>query len=380
MKRPHALFYVMHLQGIGHVVRASRIASHLAGSGFDVTLAMGGMPLQVFQPKGVQIVQLPPLQMAAHSFRVLLTSDGAPIDEAYKAARFNRLRDTLTTVRPDVVLIEAYPFDRPQMHFELVPFLELAAGASPRPLIVSSVRDILQKKDKPERDDTALELLQTFFDYVLVHGDPRLATLADTFRHGDKIKDMVHYTGLVTPPPFVPFAEPAYDVVVTAGGGATAKTVLETALAAKPATALADARWVVTLGHNIAPETAASIEAAGRDAGAAVVDFLPELGRHMLTARLTIAQCGYNTAADLLRAGCPTVLCPYAGIKQNEQLHRAELWAARGLAALVREDNLTPATLTSAIEDALTLTRPSLDIDMDGAANTAHLLRRFLDG
>jgi len=376
--KPRILFYVMHLQGIGHVVRASRIASYLASHGFEVALVMGGMPLQALQFENVKIVQLAPLRMAADSFRKLLKSDGTPVDDAYKVARFDQLRETLMSWRPDIVMVEAYPFDRPQMHFELVPFLEMAAALLPRPIIVSSVRDILQKKDKPERDDITLELLQTFFDHVLVHGDPHLATLQDTFRHADKIQEMVHYTGIVAPSAFTPFAEPAYDVVVTSGGGTTAKTVLETALAAKPATPLANARWVVTLGHNVDSETADNIHAAGRSVGVTVVDFLPELGRHMLTASLAIAQCGYNTAVDLLRAGCPAVLCPYAGIKQNEQLRRAELWDARGLAALVREDELTSAKLIGAIDHALVLPRPALDINMSGTENTVELLRRFL--
>ncbi|MEO0809218.1 MAG: glycosyltransferase [Pseudomonadota bacterium] len=376
--RARVLFYVLHLQGIGHVVRASRIASYLAANGFAVTLIMGGMPLEAFQPSNVDIVQLPPLRMAKHSYRDLLKADGSPIDEAYKAQRFVQLRAALARSSPDIVMIEAYPFDRPQMHFELVPFLDMVQGLSPRPVIISSVRDILQKKDKPERDDTALERLQTYFDRVLVHGDPRLATLAETFRHADKIADMVHYTGIVAPPPFTPLQKPVYDVVVTAGGGTTAKAILAAAIAAKPHSPLARARWVVTLGHNVDRATMRDVQTAGKRSGVEVVDFLPEMARHFLTAKLAISQCGYNTTVDLLRAGCTVVLCPYAGIKQNEQLHRAELLAARGLAVMVREDELTPATLNAGIERALVLPRHSLDINMAGASNTAILLKKFL--
>ncbi len=285
-------FYVMHLQGIGHVVRASRIASRLAAEGHAVTLLLGGMPLETFAPDGVDVVQLPPLRMAPDSYRTLLDPQGNPVDDAYKELRAGKLFEALDRAGPDVVLIEAYPFDRPQMHFELIPFLDRVTTLQPRPVVFSSIRDILQRKDKPERDDKALELLQTYFDHVLVHGDPNLATLGQTFRHADVIAAGVHYTGIVAPPPFQVPARPRYDVVVTAGGGTTGKHILETAIAAKPGTPFHDSRWVVTLGHNIPSETEKAVRTAGEAADITVLDFLPDLGPHLAGAKLSISQCG----------------------------------------------------------------------------------------
>lgn len=379
--RPRLLFYVMHLQGIGHVVRASRIVARLADDGFDVTLVLGGMPLDGLQVADarINVVQLPPLRMAADSYRVLLTAEGRPIDEAYKAARLALLMDALTQSQPDAVMIEAYPFDRPQMHFELVPFLDEVIHRQPRPVVISSIRDILQRKDKPERDDRALELLDTYFDHVLVHGDPQLATLDKTFRHARAIAAKVQYTGIVAPPPFQPIEAPAYDVIVTAGGGTTGKCILEAAIAAKPMTGFCDDRWVVTLGHNIPEETARAVRAAGAAAGVDVLDFLADIGRHLLSAKLSISQCGYNTAVDLLRTGCPAVLCPYSGGRQNEQLQRAELMAEQGLAVLLREDELDPAALARAVDRALTLPPRRTVLNLEGAANTARLLRGLID-
>jgi predicted glycosyltransferase len=48
MKSCRVLLYVQHLLGIGHLVRASRIASALKDAGFDVAVVMGGMPVSGF--------------------------------------------------------------------------------------------------------------------------------------------------------------------------------------------------------------------------------------------------------------------------------------------------------------------------------------------
>ena len=369
------LFYVLHLQGIGHVVRSSRICASLADADVDTTLVLGGMPIDGFSAGRANTVQLPPLRMAPESYRVLRKEDGTPIDDAYKARRFEQLTQTLERVRPDVVLFEAFPFDRPQMHFEILPFIERARLQRPSPLIVSSIRDILHYKDKPERDALALRHLKQYFDYVLIHGDPRLATLGDTFRHAADVEHMLHYTGIVAPPPAQPLAEPQFDVIVSAGGGATGELILKAAIAAKPNTAFAGQRWLATLGPHMEPDIATEIIALGTAQGITTVPFLDDLARHLAGAQLSISQAGYNTGADILVSGCKAVLCPFSGAKQNEQAQRATLLDRHGLAVMVPEAELSPASLCAAIAKAANQPQASLQLDLNGAANTAEILR-----
>ena len=46
-------------------------------------------------------------------------------------------------------MIEAFPFGRRQMRFELLPLLDAIAAMTPKPLLVTSVRDILQERVSP---------------------------------------------------------------------------------------------------------------------------------------------------------------------------------------------------------------------------------------
>ena len=77
--------------------------------------------------------------------------DGNPIDDAFKEKRLLRLLQAFRDCRPDIVILEAFPFGRRQMRFELLPLLETITNSSPRPLLVASVRDILQERLKPGR-------------------------------------------------------------------------------------------------------------------------------------------------------------------------------------------------------------------------------------
>jgi len=93
----------------------------------------------------------------------------------------------------------------------------------PRPVVVGSVRDILQIQQKPEREREMLGWARTWFDAILVHGDPRFARFEETFPLMPELGPPVHYTGFVlTPGERLAVGEggPRPEVVVSAGGGA----------------------------------------------------------------------------------------------------------------------------------------------------------------
>src|SRR5205807_8474748 len=114
------------------------------------------------------------------SFKTLIDAAGRPVDDAWRRARAAALLDAWRVARADLLLVELFPFGRRQMRFELLPLLEDARRLAPRPLVVCSVRDLLQSR--PERETETAELAARLFDHILVHGDPRLAPFERTFR------------------------------------------------------------------------------------------------------------------------------------------------------------------------------------------------------
>lgn len=383
MSAGRVLIYVQHLLGIGHLRRAAALAGACVAADLEVTLVSGGRAVPALVPAGVHLIQLPPAVAADFSFRALLDEHGTPIDERWKRFRLDALLAAWRATRPHALVLELFPFGRRQMRFELLPLLEAAAAATPRPLIVSSVRDLLVAgKHKPERDAETLALLERYFDRVLVHGDPAVAEFARSFPHAARVGAKLHYTGYVVESAVERTTEGVGDVLVSAGGGAVGGRLLETAIRARPLSRLAGCRWRVLGGVNAAADELAALAAlaAGTGDGQVVV----ERARGDFTALLancavSVSQGGYNTVMEGLRAGARCVVVPFAGGEENEQAARARLLAERGLLDVLDESALAPRSLAAAIDRAARRPRPATGaIDLNGAERSAALLRRWI--
>ncbi len=370
-------FYVQHLMGVGHVFRAARIVRALVAAGFEVDLVFGGVPIPDFDSGATRTHFLPPVRAGEAVFNKLELPDGTPVDDAWKDRRRDILLDLFERTRPDIVLTEAFPFGRRQMRFELLPLMEAARARRPKPLIAASIRDILQANTKkPERDHEVVEIIQSYFDHVLVHGDPAFTRLDDTFRLTGEIADKVFYTGLVAPEPPSPVRRRA-GVVVSVGGGALGHTLLRTALQAKPLCSLRDEQWTVITGLRTSEAQKAELSAlaSGR---LEFLSFVPDLPALLAAARLSISRVGYNTVADIYAAGCRAVVVPLSDGIETEQITRAALMGRSGLAEAVAHTGETPDGIAAAIDRAIEAPVPDrAAIRLDGAAETARLLARF---
>jgi predicted glycosyltransferase len=357
-------FYVQHLLGIGHLKRAAALRRALEQAGFDVTLASGGAPVP-----GISVLQLP--SVSSINFKQLLDEKGRPVDEAWKARRRDRLLEAFRENFPRVLVIELFPFGRRQMRFELIPLLEAAIAAPRRPLIACSVRDLLQPN--PAREAETLERFERYFDRLLVHGDPRIASFEQSFGGAARLAGKLHYTGYVVEQAPAAGEAGSGEVLVSAGGGAVGRALLETAIRARPLTRLGHCTWRVLAGVN-----AKDLDGLHGD-GVIVERSRDDFTLRLRNCVLSVSQAGYNTVVETLQAGARAVLVPYAGGAESEQTSRARLLAGRGLVQMVEENALTPAALAAAIDRAAGAPRPAPDaIDLNGAQRTTELLRAWL--
>ena len=370
------MIYVQHLLGVGHLQRMLLLATGMAAD-FDVTLVSGGMPTGQAAP-GLRFVQLPPLRSLDARFVALVDGDGKPIDDAWRARRRDALLDAYREARPRLLLTETFPFGRRMLRFELLPLLEAARGDSNCELIVASIRDILQPKAKPARNREICDLLARYYDYVLVHGDPALVPLSASFAPADEIADKTVYSGYFGRAATIPARgdDGKGEVIVSAGGSDTGLALLRCALDARPRSKLATMPWRILASPAIA---AADFDDLVRRAGDGIrvernrADFPALLAR----ARLSISQAGYNTVTDLLGAGVPAVVVPFAEAGELEQTLRARLLAERGRAVAIAPENLDAGSLAAAAARALTL-RADFSVDLDGIRHSVAQLRRWL--
>jgi predicted glycosyltransferase len=385
------LLYVQHLLGIGHLKRAMTLARALAGEGLEVTVASGGFEVPELAIDGVRIVQLPPVRAADMTFKNLVGATGAPIDDRWKQQRRDALLALYGDVDPHVLLIELFPFGRRQMRFELLPLLDMATSRGStlmkqRPLIVSSVRDVgAAGQQDPSRQQMTLDLVDRYIDRVLVHSDPELIRFERTFPNSEQVARKLHYTGFVVERAVrVASGSDAGrdEVIVSAGGGAVGRDLLETALRARLASKLENRTWRVLMGINAPAEDTAMIEALARQIGGGHV--VVERARDDFTTLLancavSVSQAGYNTTMEILDAGARAVLVPFAGGAETEQALRATVLAENGRVHVVDESALTPETLAAAIDRAALEPRPKRSaIDLGGAKRSAKLVGQWI--
>lgn len=373
MTASRVLFHVQHLLGIGHLKRAATIARALDVAGAEVTLVSGGPAVPGLDTGGARLVQLPPVAASDPGFKTLVDETGRAMDDALRRRRAEALAALIDGVRPHAVVTELYPFGRRQLRGEITAMLEAAARRAPRPAILCSVRDILVVPPKPGRVEEMLAAIDRFYDLVLVHGDPRLVPFERTFAAATRIAGKLRYTGYVVDRASGA-AGGAGEAVVSAGGGAVGAALFEAALAARPATRLADAGWRLLAGPAF-PEPAFARLRSEAPPGVAVERARPDFPALLAGCRVSISQGGYNTLMELVAAGARGVVVPHAGGLETEQTLRARLLAARAGYRVLEEGALSPARLAREIDAALDGPPPRPPpLDLDGAAATARLV------
>lgn len=370
------LFYVQHLLGIGHLMRARRIVVALRDQNFHVTLVTGGMPVPDFTVPGIEHVALPAMGLSSVDFNTLVDEEGSPIDEMFKNKRRDVLLDTYRRVSPDIVLLEAFPFGRRQVRFELLPLIETIKASEPRPLLLSSIRDILQKRVKPGRDAETANLVNTHFDRVLVHGDPHFLPLESSFSCAADIKEKLVYTGIVAESSPKACSD-KFDIVVSAGGGAVGAQLVLASIEASHRLP-ENLSWCVIAGPNMpAQDYTTAVSSAPKKM--VIERFRADFTSLLACAELSVSQAGYNTVSDVLQAGCRCVLVPFSAGGETEQFDRAQRLDELGFAATLSEDSLNAESLALAIQAQLTGKPPArLAINTDGAAQTGRTLRDLL--
>ena len=375
------LIWVQHLLGTGHFKRAATLAEAMAADGLDVTLVSGGPPVEWIKPEGVRLEHLPGVRARDRQFSAMVDLEGQPIDQVFIAKRRAKLMAVLARTRPRVVMTEMFPFGRRAFQFELIRLLEAASSFVPRPKILSSVRDILVIKSDQSRYDWMRDLVQTYYDHVLVHTDPNLVPFDLTFPHAKEISAKIVNTGYVTEKPAS--AEPkinsmAPEVLVSTGGGRVGAKLIEAAIKARAQSRLKDVPWRVIAG-GYADQAELNALRSKLPLGIILTGPSPDFQARLANSLLSISQAGYNTVVEGLRMGKRMVLVPFETASETEQSLRAERLSNMGLAQTISEADLTPENLAKAVDAALDRPPPQVaDLNLDGMANTVKFVQDLL--
>lgn len=378
-------YYCQHVLGIGHFHRSLEICRAIARY-HPTTLIVGGPPVTLDCP-GIELVRLPGLQMDS-GFNSLVPCDPTLGLATVKDARKNQLLGYFQAEKPDIFISELYPFGRKAFRFELDPLLAaIDAGALPPCKCYCSVRDILVEKEsgREKFEQRVVQLTNKYFAGILVHADPAIITLNETFSRLEDIHIPVHYTGFVTSSgsPAAKSAQPVDAIrkkraatetliVASIGGGSVGSELL---FATIKAVAVLQDRASVQLQIFCGPycaETTYQRLLAQKGPNIAIDRFTDQFPAWLAAADLAISMAGYNTCMNLVQAGIPALVYPF---RQNrEQSLRAERLGLRVPMTVLTEANLAPKRFAGHITQHLKTKRVSANIRLDGAEQTARQL------
>lgn len=372
------LILVTHLLGTGHLSRALTLGHAFANQGHIVHLLSGGMPAPHLKTGDVTLHQLPPLHSDGTNFTTLLTADNTVADERYLKMRSDAILEFFQAQEPDIIITELFPFGRRVLRAEFLALLNATKNHPTPCTILSSIRDILAPPSKPAKAIKADQIIDTYYDGVLVHSDPTTTPLEQSWPVSQMLSQKLHYTGYVAPPPATPHPQNigAGEIIVSAGGGSVGKALFECAI--QTAHLNADQKWRLLIGGtNPAPEID-RLKTLAKDENVIIESARPDFRQLLHHAACSVSMCGYNTALDVLQAGTPSVFIPFDDGGEVEQTLRATSLAMHPSFAVVSTNTLSPKTLLAAIEKVKAAgSFQNNTLEFNGAVNTVSITTKL---
>jgi predicted glycosyltransferase len=384
------MFYCQYLAGMGHLVRSTEVSRALTDK-FQVCFVNGGQPIAEFKfPSELEVQSLPPILEEEGKLK---STNGSSI-EAVKTARKNQLLEIFDQFQPDCLIIECFPFSKHKLKFELIPLLD-RVKASPYPIkTVCSLRDLIMTQNfsaetLEKRSNKICDLVNRYFDLVLVHSDPQLVKLEEQFSKIDRLNCEVFYTGYVAPS-LEPSSVTDVDkialnqekpiVVVSAGGGRFGYELISaTVNACKILETQIPHRFQIFTGPFM-PENQVEFLQSIADSNVTVRHYTTCLNEYLKRADLSISLGGYNTTMDILKTKVRSLVFPEASEEQTgEQTIRAKKLAEKGILQLLHRVDLQPDRLAQKILEALQQPLSQHQFDLQGAARSTQRLQELLN-
>ncbi len=372
------MIIVTHLLGTGHLSRALTLGRAFARRDHDVFVVSGGMPAPQLDSGGVTMFGLRPLRSDGTNFTRLLDEKGNPASPDYLAARTKALTQAVNRFEPDVLITELFPFGRRSLSEEFSAALTAALGMARRPVVLASVRDILAPPSKPAKAARTDEILERFYDGVLVHSDPEIVPLDISWPVSQMTREKLIYTGFVAPSVAAPHPDGVGrgEILVSAGGGSVGQPIFRAAIEA--ARTMPNTRWRLLVGGRDAQTRISELRNTATDLPIALEPVRPDFRQMLSLAAASVSMCGYNTAMDLLQSGVPSVVIPFDDGNEVEQSLRAESLSRQPAIEVLSSTDLTADTLVAALSRTMVDgPRDPLIDGFDGAQKTVQIAERL---
>lgn len=379
---PKLMFYCQHILGMGHLIRSIEIVRGLIPD-FQICFLNGGQIIEEFEfPEEIKVVNIPGVKTDAE-FTELTPVDDSFTMEELEIIRKNILLYHCDRFKPDILVIELFPFGRRRFSFELIPLMEKAQAMGTK--IVSSVRDIVvTKQNQVRHEEKVCRLINQYFDMVLVHGDPNFIPLNPSF---SRIKDLncpLYYTGYVTQP--IPDTNYLLDskkpsILVSVGGGRFGHDLLECIAKTAPILKRKIPHQLQVFTGPFCPDAVHQhLQKITQEQNNITVErYTPHLIDYMLQADLSIGMSGYNTTMNILSTGVKAMMMAFQGNDDKEQETRLKKLDSLGRVKMINSADLQPEKFAQQIVQYLSENITEITLDLNGVQNTAYHFKKLVN-
>lgn len=371
------IFYCQHSVGVGHLVRTMALVEELK-HWYKVTLISGGhFPANFKVPDAITFVQLPAVRL--NQQEELEAVEEGKVLHSVMLERKRQVFEVYKSIRPDVLLTDYFPFGKKEFVGELLPILKLAKQSVKPVFVACSLRDILEPKSHSKKKflDLGVPVSNSYYDAVLVHGDPKVIRLEKTYSLSKQLKLPIHYTGYIAGGiKGVYERKTQKKVVVSIGGGRVGEEMLQLILRVfKEHSRLHELELNIITGPNFSDAARKRLQKNHSLPGGLVVKKqVHDLTEEWAEALFSISMGGYNTTMELLSFGIPALVIPFHNEQNSEQLIRSKRLHDLGQLRMLDMSTATFEQVVKAVGAMLSFTPKERNFDLNGVIQSVELL------
>lgn len=221
------VIHCQYVYGIGHFVRTIELAKGLSRY-FSVYILNGGESVPNLDvPKEINIIQLPAIYKEENAKYLSPVDPSFTIEECLNKRRII-INDTISDLKPEILITEHFPFGL-LFKDEVDYLISRVKLLNPKMKIVCSVRDIIESANGGKYDDITIELINKWYDLILIHGDDNYSHLKNTFPKFNEILVQTYHTGYIvkTVDEITNKKNPIPIILASIAGGRLGKELLE---------------------------------------------------------------------------------------------------------------------------------------------------------
>jgi predicted glycosyltransferase len=388
------IIYCVHLSGVGHLKRMLTLAKGLVDDCEITFIQAGRNDNFTFRHPNFYHMKLPFSDSFLLRFRTIYQfKTSLPAVNQYLKKRKKKLFSLMDFSKPyDFIITEQIPLTKLIFLNETYSILQAAKEVNPNVAFISSQKGatpcnssqgetlpftIEQNGEDSDISRYRLKQIQSYYDKILVHCDPQITRLEETFRYCDEIREKIEYTGYISPKSkkYPPSDQRKKMILVTTGAGSKGGSLIEVLM--KVISQISDYNFIFIQDPMMQAKIIQLLNKVNAEhENMKVVDFLDNFDEKLRQCSLAITLAG-STLINIYLTGTPALV--YRELCDGGQQVLGKRFADQGIIRLVEEEDLSPEKLKNLILETIKHPpKPNITLNVSGVENTRKAIKKIV--